>query len=90
MYFGNLPSARRRLFCAYSNFEKSYQLHTPMGQVEVITKLVNALWRVSFMLPFNCSLIKTKATFVNIRKVLASTASMWILHVKFQSKITQN
>jgi len=60
------------------------------GQVEVITHLVSALWRASLMLALNRSLVKTEETFINIPKVLASTISVWVLHVKFLSKITPN
>jgi hypothetical protein len=62
----------------------------PMGQVEVITQIVSALWRASLILALNRSFIKTEQTCVNILKVLALTVSLWILHVKFLPEIPPN
>jgi len=91
--------------------EEACLLDTAMGQVEVITHLMSALWRASLMLalsPLNAeinpichllallgahhifhvsrvrvnrSLINMEETFIDIPKVLASTISVWILHV---------
>ena len=38
--------------------EEACLLHTLMGQVEVITHLVSALWKASLVLALNRSLIK--------------------------------
>jgi hypothetical protein len=50
--------------------EEACLLRIPMGQVEVITHLVSALWRASLMLVLNRSLIEMEETFVNILQVL--------------------
>jgi hypothetical protein len=71
--------------------EEACLLHTLMGQVEVVTHLMGALWRASLMQALNRSLVKMEETFVNILKVLALTASLGTLHVKFLShRISHN
>jgi hypothetical protein len=58
MRLGKFPMVRRTLFCRCCNFSRWLSAtNSQVGQVQVITVLTTALWRVNLMLLLNCSFL---------------------------------